>query len=140
MNGLALTLLSILILAQTGCSRNKAVYITPIQQEMICKATVASLMGTDHLNMDSLWLSSYVQVSYIRKSDRTNWTNDCKFDQKNGIVVWRGVDIDYPGSGPGRWRDGDYDSKIYYKVNDDKVEITEKYYDGSFKNKEFEFK
>ncbi len=143
MKRIALALGSMLIVAQAGCSNNTRVPLTPDQQEMICKATVAALMGTDHVIIDSSWvidtkeLLPYVQTSYIRKNDGTKWMNDCKFDQKNGMVIWRGVDIDYPGSGPGRWRDGEYDSEIYYRLNDNTVEITERYTDGSSGAKDF---
>jgi hypothetical protein len=73
-----------------------------------CKAFIASLMGRPAETMSYQYPSdgdmSMVFVSYMR-DDGTVWKYQCKTDGQT--IVWRGVDVDGPGSGPGRWREED---------------------------------
>jgi hypothetical protein len=73
-----------------------------------CKVFIASLMGrpVEKLSYQhpSYGDMSMVFVSYMR-DDGTAWKYQCKTDGQT--IVWRVVDVDGPGSGPGRWREED---------------------------------
>lgn len=73
-----------------------------------CKALISNLMGRPVDIMASQYPSggdtNMAFVSYMR-NDGTTWKYQCKTD--GSTIVWRGVDIDGPGSGPGRWRNED---------------------------------
>ena len=73
-----------------------------------CKALISGLMGRPVEIMTALHPfdgdEAIAFVSYER-DDASVWKYQCKTDGRT--IVWRGVDIDGPGSGPGRWREED---------------------------------
>ena len=70
---------------------------------------------------------SYVQ--YVRPSDDTLWRYRCKLSGDR--VIWAGVDMDGPNSGPGRWRDDPRDSVVRYEAMPNHISISERFADGS---------
>ena len=56
-------------------------------------------MSTDKVSTD------IISISYIREDDAKEFKYQCK--EKDGDIIWRGVDIFGPGEGPGRWRNED---------------------------------
>jgi hypothetical protein len=97
-------------------------------EQQICKATIAATMGRN----PSIVKISSVQgnvtyLSYVRKSDNTQWKVRCKLEGNR--VIW--------AADNGRWRTGQYDSKIIFSVNGSELKISEKYSDGSGDTKIF---
>lgn len=82
-----------------------------------------SIIKTDNEN------SSLADVSYARPDDGKTWKYQCKSEGTN--VYWRGVDLDGPGSGPGRWRDNPFDNKLTYSESRGKIVIKMTYPDGN---------
>jgi len=77
------------------------VYDIPLQ----CKQLVGDIMGRDPGSMSTDYRSEageLVGISYVRQDDGKTFKYECGVEDSN--LVWRGVDIDGPGSGPGRWR------------------------------------
>ena len=60
-------------------------------------------------------------LRYYRRQDGKYWKYRCKLEGDK--VVW--------ASDPGRWRTGQYDSKITFSVDGDSLNILENYSDGS---------
>jgi len=71
-----------------------------------CKQYISDIMGQpiEIMNTYNVYPSneSLVDVSYQRPSDGKLFKYECQQEGPN--IVWRGVDIFAPGSGPGRWR------------------------------------
>ena len=96
--------------------------------QQICIATIASTMGRDPLiiKIDS-FKGNVTYLSYVRQGDGKKWAYRCKVDDNK--VVW--------ASDTGRWRDGQYDSIITFSVNGNKINVFEKYDDGSGETKTY---
>ena len=97
-------------------------------EQQICIATIASTMGRDPsiIKINSL-KGNVTYLSYVRKDDGKKWAYRCKLDGNK--VIW--------ASDTGRWRDGQYDSIITFSVNSNKINISEKYDDGSGETKTY---
>jgi hypothetical protein len=96
--------------------------------QQICVAAIASTMSQDPsiININS-FKGDITHLSYIRPDDGKKWAYRCKLNGNK--VIW--------ASDTGRWRNGQYDSVITFSVNGNKVNISEKYDDGSGGTKEF---
>lgn len=96
--------------------------------QQICVATVSATMGRDPsiIKIDSIQ-GDVTYLSYFRRDDGKHWKYKCKLEGNRAI--W--------GADTGRWRTDQYDSKITFSVNDDELNISEKYSDGSGDTKKY---
>ena len=111
--------------------------LTETEMGNVCRAAIAKLMGRDIsiIHVDKIDLIT-IYVSYQRPSDNKTWKNSCII--KDNIVIWNSVDLDGPNTGPGRWRNGPYDSVVTYKLDENgSITITERHTDGSGSSDEF---
>jgi hypothetical protein len=90
--------------------------------QQICIATVAATTGRNAsiIKIDSIQ-SDVTYLSYNRQDDGKHWAYRCKL--YGNKVIW--------ASDTGRWRTGQYDSKITFSVSGNKINISEKYSDDS---------
>lgn len=102
-----------------GCGEEGNVVFT---EQQICIATIAAAMDRDPsiIKINSI-KSNVTYLSYIRKPDGKRWGYRCKLDGNNAI--W--------ASDTGRWRTDKFDPKITFSIQGNKVNIYEKYSDGS---------
>lgn len=107
------------LIALSGCG---GVDKGAFTDQQICIATVAATMGKDPsiIKIDSIQ-SNVTYLSYNRQDDGKHWAYRCKLDGNKAI--W--------ASDTGRWRTDQFDSKITFSVSGNKVNISEKYSDGS---------
>jgi TPR repeat protein len=96
--------------------------------QQICIATVAATMGRDPsiIKIDSIQ-GDITYLSYFRSDDGKHWKYKCKLDGKR--VMW--------AASTGRWRTGQYDSKITFSVNGNELSISEKHSDESGDTKKY---
>lgn len=96
--------------------------------QQICVATVATSMGRDpSIIKVSSSQENITSLSYYRSEDGKYWKYRCKLEGDK--VIW--------ASDPGRWRTGQYDSKITFSVDGDSLNILENYSDGSSTTKTY---
>lgn len=112
-------LLTSVLIALSGCG---GVDKGAFTDQQICIATVAKSMGRNPsiIKVDSIQ-GDVTYLSYNRQDDGKHWAYRCKLEGNKAI--W--------ASDTGRWRTDQYDSKITFSVSGDKVNISEKYSDGS---------
>lgn len=79
----------------------------------ICKAGIATLMGRDPKIIKAKESDGLVQLSYIRKEDRSLWQYRCKIE--GSAIVW--------ASKEGRWRTDPADEKLRYRSTADSVTV-----------------
>jgi hypothetical protein len=97
--------------------------IDPAKAALICKAGIAKLFQQPVGSMKAAPMAGgIVRVSYRRSSDNTLWKNDCRLEGDR--ILWRALDVS-PGSGPGRWRDDPADGTVTYKMDGDRIVVTE---------------
>lgn len=97
--------------------------IDPVKAAIICKAGIAELFQQPAASMKTVPMAGgIIRVSYRRSSDNTLWKNDCRLE--GAQILWRAVDVT-PGAGPGRWRDDPADGRITYKIDGDRIMVTE---------------
>jgi hypothetical protein len=89
---------------------------------LVCKACIAKIMYRDPstIKVDRIQKNE-IYLSYIRSSDNKKWKYKCKLEGNR--VIW--------GSDNGRWRNDPMDSKITYKIENNKIHIIEDFGDGS---------
>jgi hypothetical protein len=95
----------------------------------VCRAAIASLNGRDPaiVKIERLELG-VAYVRYARPGDGKVWKNRCKaFGDK---VIWSTVDLDGPGTGPGRWRTHPADENVTFRFEGDEIIITTAFGDG----------
>ncbi|WP_077338513.1 hypothetical protein [Pseudocolwellia agarivorans] len=99
--------------------------------QQICKAVVAMVNGKKPsiIKVDKV-SGNVTHLSYIRPNDGTSWALRCKLE--GSTVIW--------ATDTGRWRTGQYDSKITFSVNKQSLSISEKYSDGSGDDKTYNLK
>jgi hypothetical protein len=103
------------------------------QKRFLCRSAIAVVMGQKlEIIQSSGRKDGLIEVSYERPSDGKLWQYACKIDGNR--VLWASLS---PDGSTGRWRDGSMDPTITFQVTDDKVIMTEKYFDGSSTSKEF---
>lgn len=79
----------------------------------ICKAGIAALMDRDPKIIKARESDGLVQLSYIRKEDRSLWQYRCKIE--GSAIVW--------ASKEGRWRTDPADEKLRYRSTADSVTV-----------------
>lgn len=89
--------------------------------EDIARYTMASIMGQPPKIITSIKKGNLYYVSYIRKSDRKKFDYKIKFEGNK--IIWSNID--------GRWRDSQYDEKISFIENNNKLSIIQTFSDGS---------
>ena len=96
----------------------------------VCRAAIAAINGRDPaiIKVDKIE-GGIAYVSYKRPDDGKKWKNRCRLEGKK--VIWAAVDLDGPGSGPGRWRNDPADEVITYSIDGDSITITQTFSDGS---------
>lgn len=96
----------------------------------VCRAAVAALNGRDPAIIKVERIEDGIaHVSYVRPNDGKVWKNQCRADGNR--VVWASVDLNGPGTGPGRWRTDAEDEVVTYAVRANTVTVMITYSDGS---------
>lgn len=95
--------------------------------EDIARYTIASVMGQSPKIIKATKNDDLYYVSYTRQSDKQKFEYKIKFDDNK--IVWANID--------GRWRDSEYDEKLSFVENDNKLSIIQTYSDGSEDIQEF---
>jgi hypothetical protein len=96
----------------------------------VCRAAVAALNGRDPAIIKVERVGGGIaHVGYVRPNDGKAWKNQCRVEGDR--VVWASVDLNGPGSGPGRWRTDTEDEVVTYAIEGKKVKVTIRYSDGS---------
>lgn len=116
-----LCLLAIALLAATTATADN------LDQTHLCKAGIATVMGRDPSTMTARMVNGLVQVSYVRQDDGQPFTYKCKVEGSR--IIW--------GTISGRWRTHPADGEMSYTLNDNTVNVVEKYSDGSALQKSF---
>ncbi|WP_264523025.1 hypothetical protein [Flavobacterium sp. N502536] len=89
--------------------------------EDIARYTMASIMGQQPKIITAIKKGNLYYVSYIRKSDRRKFDYKIKFYGTK--ILWSNID--------GRWRNSQYDEKINFIENKNKLSIIQTFSDGS---------
>lgn len=96
----------------------------------VCRAAVAALNGRDPAIIKVERIENGIaHVGYVRPNDGKVWKNQCRVDGNR--VVWASVDLNGPGTGPGRWRTDAEDEVVTYAVRANTVTVRITYSDGS---------
>ncbi|MFD2179331.1 hypothetical protein [Veronia pacifica] len=116
-----IVIFSLVALSLAGCSK-----YGDFDEQMICRAGIAAIKkkSPSIVNIDRQEeTGKYIvyHVSYKRADDGKLWKYRCKIDRKR--MVW--------SQGKGRWRDKGQDPTVKFEIDDDFIEITEKYPDGT---------
>ena len=99
-----------------------------VSQEQICKDAIAAIMGQSPTIISiTKTESGVVYLNYVRQNDGSRWSYRCKLEGDR--VIW--------ASETGRWRTDGYDDKITHRINDNSVEIIQRFSDGSSSTKTF---
>lgn len=99
----------------------------PFSISQICKAGIGMMMGRDPAVMDSRVAGGIVFLSYIREDDGTEWKYKCRLEGNR--IMW--------GADDGRWRDNPADEALFFKVSEGRLEVEERYGDGSSSQETF---
>lgn len=89
--------------------------------EDVARYTIASIMGQPTKIVKATKNKDLYFVFYIRKSDRQKFEYKVKFD--SNVVLWANID--------GRWRNSEYDEKISFEENNEKLKIIRTFSDSS---------
>lgn len=89
--------------------------------EDVARYTMASLMGQPTKIVKATKNKDLYFVSYIRKSDKQKFEYKVKFD--GNVILWASID--------GRWRNSEYDEKISFEENNEKLKIITTFSDAS---------
>ena len=96
----------------------------------VCRAAVAALNGRDPAIIKVERVADGVaHVGYARPDDGKVWKNQCRVEGNR--VIWASVDLNGPGSGPGRWRTDAEDEVVTYVLDGGTVKVKITYSDGS---------
>ncbi|MCV9930828.1 hypothetical protein OIU80_00905 [Flavobacterium sp. LS1R47] len=95
--------------------------------EDIARYTMAAIMDQSPKIIKATKTNDLYYVSYTRKSDNQKYEYKIKFNGNK--ILWANID--------GRWRNSQYDEKISFIENDDKLNIIQIYDDGSEYIKEY---
>jgi hypothetical protein len=141
-------LFSFLIASLTNCGDSSTTteqiskdYQTPIAQtdkpekkelkkfskEDVARFAISTIMQQPSKTIKVRFQNGLYYISYKKKSDSKKFEYKIKIDDWK--IVWANID--------GRWRDGEYDEKISFEENDNKLKITQTFSDGSIETKEF---
>ena len=89
--------------------------------EDVARYTMASVMGQPTKIIKATKNKELYFVSYVRKSDNQKFEYKVKFDGND--ILWANID--------GRWRNSEYDEKISFEENNDKLKIIITFSDSS---------
>lgn len=89
--------------------------------EDVARYTISSVMQQSPEIMRTSKKDDLYFITYIRKSDKQKFEYKIKFDDNN--ILWANID--------GRWRNSQYDEKLSFVENGDKLKIIQTYSDGS---------
>lgn len=89
--------------------------------EDVSRYTMASVMGQPTKIIKATKNKDLYFVSYIRKSDKQKFEYKVKFEGND--ILWANID--------GRWRNSEYDEKISFEENDEKLKIITTFSDAS---------
>lgn len=93
----------------------------------VAKFAIATIMNQDENIISVSDGKDIYLVSYTRKTDSQNFKYKVRFDGKR--IIWGNVD--------GRWRDGEYDEKVSFREDGNKLIIVQTFSDGSETLNEF---
>jgi hypothetical protein len=102
--------------------------LTNFTNEDVARFAISSLMGQPSKTVKVQLKNGLYYVSYVRKSDSKKFDYKIKIDGNN--IVWANID--------GRWRDSEYDERISFEENNNKLKIIQTFSDGSTDIKEFD--
>lgn len=85
--------------------------ISAADKGRVCRAVIGSVMGHDPSIIRVTKVTGNLVKTRYARDDGMVWKNQCRV--LAGMVVWSTLDIDGPGTGPGRWRDED---EILYRI------------------------
>lgn len=98
----------------------------------ICKATMSLVMNQKSSIIKARNAGKEVVVSYIRPNDGKVFEYKCLIKKSENKVFWA-AKLD---SGWGRWRDGQYDAVITYKIENNNLIVDEDGHSKKFKASE----
>ncbi len=147
MNIIKTTLLSIIIALLTNCSNTptseetsheqtdttvevaapQKALLTNFTEKDVARFSISAIMGQPSNKIKVQHENGLYYVSYIRKSDSKKFEYKIKIDDNK--VVWANID--------GRWRDSEYDERISFEEDGNKLKITQSFSDGSSGVNEF---
>ncbi len=96
--------------------------------EDIARYAIATIMDQSPSIIRAVKNNDLYLVSYVRKSDSQKFDYKIKIDGNH--VIW--------GNSDGRWRDTDFDEKIGFVEDGNKIKIIQTFTDGSEAAEEFE--
>ena len=100
--------------------------------EAICKATMSLVMNQKPTIIKARNVGNEVVVSYKRANDGKTFEYKCLIKQSENKVIWA-AKLD---NAWGRWRDGQYDAVITYKVENMNLIVDEAGHSKKFKASE----
>jgi hypothetical protein len=104
-------------------------------KDQICKGAISVEMYQDVGIMTTVKSGDAPQVTYVRKMDGDRFLYRCKFSGDR--VIWSPFFGD--NQSWGRWRDGEYDAVLTYKITDGRLSVhsTETNMTKLFEKREF---
>ncbi len=97
------------------------IYLTNFTEKDVARFTMSSIMGQPSKKIKVQKENGLYFVSYVRKSDSKQFEYKIRIDDNK--IVWANID--------GRWRDSEYDERISFEEDGDKLKITQTFSDGS---------
>jgi hypothetical protein len=116
---LIITFLIVILFA--SCKQNEQNILQNFAYEDIARYTIASVMGQPTEIITATNNKNLYFVSYIRKSDKQRFDYKIKFEGNK--IIWASID--------GRWRNSEYDEKISFEENGEKLKIITTFSDMS---------
>lgn len=116
--------LNSLVAIRDGAARDTKIAGDPTSiagDDAICKAAVAMMFGQSPNIIRIQNSGSPFVLSYVRPKDGSSFKYRCKI--RGNEIIWAGF-IDGKW---GRWRNGQYDPEVTYKVSKSKIVISEQY-------------
>jgi hypothetical protein len=96
----------------------------------VCRAAVAALNGGNPAIIKVERVEDGIaNVGYARPSDGKVWKNRCRIEGDR--LIWASVDLNGPGTGPGRWRTEAEDEVVTYAIEGETVKVRIAFSDGS---------
>lgn len=103
----------------------------------VCRAAIGTLNGRDPAIIEVARVKGGVaDVQYLRPDDGKLWKYRCRAESSR--ILWAGVDVAGPGTGPGRWRDRPEDEVMTFALAGRSITIVTRYDDGSINQKVYE--
>jgi hypothetical protein len=106
---------------------NKKAYLSSFTESDVARFAISTIMGQPPKKIKVETVNGLYFVSYVRKSDSKLFEYKIKIDDNK--IVWGNID--------GRWRDSEYDERISFKEEGNKLTITQAFSDGTSDEKVF---